>query len=90
MPFSFDELRKRVSEGLSQRDAISTMKGQGVSTIEAIKVVRELYSIDLGAAKQLVTSHDAYSSAAAAAAPLQNAILETLEEHGETNSESES
>ena len=88
MPFSFDELRKRVSEGLSQRDAISTMKGQGVSTIEAIKVVRELYSIDLGAAKQLVTSHDAYSSAAAA--PLQNAILETLEEHGETNSESES
>ena len=83
MEFSLDNLRIRISEGMSQQDAISVMKHHGVSTIEAIKAVREIYSIGLGPAKQLVTSHDAYSDAVMTAEPFHDAILEAFRERAD-------
>ena len=87
MQFNPAELRKQVSEGLSQHNAVSFMKQHHVSTIEAIKIIRQLYSIDLGSAKQIVTSHIAYNSEANAAAPLHNALLNAFEEMDERGSE---
>lgn len=46
-----EELRKMVAKGMTQGEAIDAMKRHGLPIIEAIKVTRELYCINLGAAK---------------------------------------
>ncbi len=63
----------------SQAETIAAMKRQGLSIIEAIKATREIYSIGLGDAKQLVTLHPAWRTEALAAGPLHDAAMRLME-----------
>jgi hypothetical protein len=82
-----EELRKCVAAGLPQSDAIATMHRYGLPIIEAIKVTRELYCINLGAAKNAVSSHPAYAQVAAASKPLQEELIRAFEGLGKANSD---
>ncbi len=62
-------LRKRVAEGLPLNETISAMHPDGLSIIDAIKATRELFGINLGDAKLVVTSHPSYTQVADAAKP---------------------
>lgn len=84
---TIEELRKRVAPGLPQSEAIDLMNRSGLPFIEAIKVTRELYCINLGAARNAVSSHLAYEQVAEAPKPLQDEIVRALEENGKVNSD---
>lgn len=81
-----DELRKRVAEGMSQDEAIDAIQRHGLPIIEAIKVMRELYGINLGDAKNAVASHSAYAQAAEASRPLQDEAIRAFQEIATENS----
>jgi ribosomal protein L7/L12 len=78
-----DELRPKISLGMNESAAISHLKESGLSIIEAIKAVRELFQVNLGVAKQLVASHSAYSQVAAASVPLQEEFIRAFEDIGD-------
>ena len=84
---TIEELRKQVAAGLPQSDAIETMHRDGLPIIEAIKVTRELYCINLGAAKNAVSSHPAYAQVAEASKPLQEEVIRAFEELGKVSSD---
>lgn len=79
---SLEKLRKRIVDGLPQSEAITAMHRDGLPIIEAIKVARELFGINLGAAKTLVCSHPAYAHAVEASKPLHDELLRALHEMG--------
>ncbi|MFN7769049.1 MAG: hypothetical protein ACK5UC_17735 [Planctomycetaceae bacterium] len=84
---TIEELRKRVAAGLPQSDAINAMHRDGLPIIEAIKATRELYCINLGAAKNAVSSHPAYAQIAEASKPLQDEVIRAFQELGKGNSD---
>ena len=46
--------------GMDVDTAISQLRRGGVTITEAIKVIRRVYGVDLGEAKQLVAGHDSW------------------------------
>jgi len=86
MNHPIDEFRKRMNEGMSQSEVIYSIQHSGLSIIEAIKLVRELFGISLGAAKDQVASHPAYSEFAKASDPLHEELIRFFQKSGEPNS----
>ena len=87
MNSTIEELRKRVAEGLPQSEAIDAMHRHGLPIIEAIKVTRELFCINLGAAKNVVSCHPAYAQVAKASMPLQDEVIRAFQELGKVDSD---
>ena len=79
---NLEGLRKQVVDGLPQSEAIAAMHRDGLTIIEAIKLTRELFGINLGMAKTLVCSHPAYAHAVEASKPLHDELLRALHEMG--------
>ena len=52
-----EDYQKRMAQGASRDEVITSLSAQGFSMIESIKVFRELYEGNLGDAKRIVTSH---------------------------------
>lgn len=73
-------LRSAARSGASREDVIADMRRNDLPIMDAIKAMRELYSISLGEAKQLVTQHPGYSATAAAAAPIHDELMQSFAE----------
>jgi ribosomal protein L7/L12 len=68
------EARQKVVQGISANEIISCLHQQGISIIDAMKVIREVYEISLGESKRLVTSNSAWGSIVKAAKPLHEEL----------------
>ena len=73
------DLRLEILEGRTQSELIASMKRHGLTIIDAIKAMRELFGVSLGDAKEVVSSHPAYNDSAVASGPLHNEILQVFE-----------
>lgn len=51
---------EKIVSGETQSTILTYLKDQNVSIIEAVKIVRSEYKINLGDAKQIVTAHPAW------------------------------
>ncbi len=74
------DLRTELQSGKTQSEMIALMKQRGMAIIDAIRSLRELYSISLGDAKESVTSHPDWAEPVAEAIPLQEEFIRSLEE----------
>jgi ribosomal protein L7/L12 len=62
----------KVFQGVSADEVIKYLHHQGISIIDAIKVIREVYGISLGESKRLVTSNSAWGEVVEAARSLHD------------------
>lgn len=85
MNTAIEELRNQVAAGLPQSEAINAMHRDGLPIIEAIKVTRELYCLNLGAAKNAVSSHPAYANVAEASTQFQDEVIRAFQEQGKVD-----
>jgi ribosomal protein L7/L12 len=74
-----DDLRMKIASGISESDAIAEMRRADLPILEAIKAVRELFQVSLGAAKQLVGNHPAYSQIAKASDTLHEQFMNVIQ-----------
>ena len=74
-----DDLRSKIASGMSESDAIAEMRRADMPILEAIKAVRELFQVGLGAAKQLVGNHPAYNQIAMASDTLHEQLMHTIQ-----------
>lgn len=80
MGISLHEFRAELLGGKSQSDLVAEMKHRGLTIIDAIKAVRELYSVSLGDAKQIVSSNPAWVDTASAAVPFHDELIQLFED----------
>ena len=80
MQIPLDELRAELLNGKSQSDLVAEMKYRGLTILDTIKAVRELYSISLGDAKQIVSSHPKWVETASAAVPFQDELIQSFQD----------
>lgn len=76
---NLEKLRHETNQGESRDELITLMQEQGIEILDAIKTVRELFSIPLSEAKRIVASHPSYSEIAIASIPLHDAVIDTFE-----------
>ncbi|HET8669751.1 MAG TPA: hypothetical protein VFM05_03720 [Candidatus Saccharimonadales bacterium] len=55
------ECQKRASRGASSEDLILYLRREGITIVESMKVLKEIYKLSLGEAKELVTAHPAWA-----------------------------
>ena len=65
-----------LNEGQSRDQLIRAMSRDGLTISEAIRTARELWAINLGEAKVLVSQHPAYQQIAQAAQPLHDELVQ--------------
>lgn len=80
MSTSTEQFAEALKLGKSKAELIGEMKDRGLSIIEAIKAVREVFGVGLGEAKQLVANHPAYVEIARAADPLHEELIQVFED----------
>lgn len=68
--------KARIDSGADRNSLISYLHNEGLSIIEAIKVLKYVYGISLGEAKALVTTHPAWSEEIKNADILHNELLQ--------------
>jgi ribosomal protein L7/L12 len=79
-----DNLRAKIANGMSESDAIAEMRRFDLPILEAIKTVRELFQVSLGAAKQSVGNHPAYSQIASASDHLHEQFIQVIQKNDST------
>jgi ribosomal protein L7/L12 len=70
------------AQGLSQSDLITRLRGSGATIVDTIKVLKELYGLSLGTAKETVSTHPVWRDLVEAHALLQDEIERILSEQG--------
>ena len=56
-----EECQKRLSHGAGPADLILYLHREGITIVESIKALKEIYKLSLGEAKELVTAHPAWA-----------------------------
>jgi hypothetical protein len=68
-----------IERGMSQNDVILHINREGLSITQSIKIVRTLYNLPLGEAKQVVSSHPVWETTVRNAEPfheeLENIVM---------------
>ena len=73
-----DDYQRRVAQGEQNDKIIEDLRTDGFTIIEAIKMVRSLYQMDLKDAHQAVACHPAWQDVVRNAEPLHNEIERAL------------
>jgi len=80
---SLDDLchiaREKIERGADSCEILYWLKQLDVSIIDAIKIVRKVFAIPLGEAKEVVSSHSAWSSTAEGAETLHEIFIEAID-----------
>ena len=71
------DFQKRVAAGLSVEDAVDQLKALGLSPVESMRVIMEVYALSLGEAKSIVVRSPQCTAATSAADALHEDIVET-------------
>jgi ribosomal protein L7/L12 len=72
--------RLKVESGATPDTIIRALHDEGFWIIESIKLVRGIYSIDLGEAKRLVSNHQVWDKVVEASESLNDALEEVFTE----------
>lgn len=59
---TIEECRKRVNQGASSEDIVLYLHDRGITITESMKVLKEIYNLPLGKAKELVTAHPIWAN----------------------------
>lgn len=73
-----DECRAATERGATREEIVARLHERGISIIDSMKVLKELYGLSLGEAKAVVTAHPAWISAVTRADVLHGEIVEAL------------
>ncbi|HXR65321.1 MAG TPA: hypothetical protein VN729_05330 [Ktedonobacteraceae bacterium] len=73
-----ENYQKRVAQGEQSNKIIEDLRTDGFTIIEAIKIVRMLYQMNLKDAHQAIASHPAWQDVVRNAEPLHNEIEKAL------------
>lgn len=79
-PETRERFRSAIRAGQSQGEILADMKRTGLTIMDAIKATRELFSVSLGDAKQLVSQHPDWLTVAAASAPLHESLIQSFDD----------
>jgi len=74
-----EKLQKEIDLGRSRFEIIAQISSYSVSILDAMKMIRTLYEVNLGDAKGIVSSHPSYVKLASVSLPMQNEIAEGFE-----------
>ncbi|MCA1578804.1 MAG: hypothetical protein LC794_15735 [Acidobacteria bacterium] len=74
-----EECRRRVSKGASREDLILYLRHEGITIVESMKVLKEIYSLSLAEAKEQVTAHPAWANEVRSADILHEELQDALE-----------
>lgn len=74
-----EECRKRVGHGASRGDLILYLRDEGITIVESMKVLKEIYKLSLGEAKELVTAHPAWTDEVRSADILHEELEKALQ-----------
>jgi hypothetical protein len=72
--------RLRVESGVSASTVIRELHDEGFWILESIKLIRSIYSVDLGEAKRLVVNHPVWDEVIEASEPLYDSLEEVFME----------
>lgn len=75
-----EECQKRVSHGASRGDLVLYLHHEGITIVESMKVLKEIYQLSLGEAKELVTAHPAWANEVRGADILHEELEKALQE----------
>lgn len=75
-----EECQKRVSHGASREDLILYLHHEGITIVDSMKVLKEIYKISLGEAKEIVTAHPAWTDEVRSADILHEQLEKALQE----------
>ncbi|HZR44574.1 MAG TPA: hypothetical protein VFB12_30965 [Ktedonobacteraceae bacterium] len=74
----FEKYQSRVREGEMIEDVIVALHAEGLTILDSIKMVRELYQLSLGEAKQVVSAHPVWKEVVQASEPLHELVEQAL------------
>ena len=74
-----DSLRPEVQRGLSREDAVVALHTAGLTIIQSIKGLSQLYGLSISDAKSVVGSHPLWAQMAKAAEPLHQELEDSAE-----------
>ncbi|MFS1290584.1 MULTISPECIES: hypothetical protein [unclassified Pseudomonas] len=78
------DIRRKVKEGLEVGEAVILLHGLGFTVVESMRFLVDEYGLTLAEAKRIVSGSPVWSEVVAAAAPLQDDIVNFLgEDKGE-------
>ena len=75
MPDIPSQVSEMWNKGASVDATIKMMHDSGMTITEAIKAARELFAVDLGVAKQMVSAHTAWSNEVHAGSVLHDELI---------------
>jgi ribosomal protein L7/L12 len=74
-----EECRRRISQGVKREDLILYLHNEGLTIIESMKILKKIYNLSLGEAKEQVTAHPAWASEVRSADVLHEELQHALE-----------
>ena len=74
-----EECRRRVSQGASREDLILYLRHEGSTIVESMKVLKQIYNLSLGEAKEHVTAHPAWAKEVRSADILHEELQDALD-----------
>lgn len=74
-----EECKKSVSDGGSREDLILHLHREGFTIVESMKILKEVYKLSLGEAKELVTSHSVWADEVRSADILHEELEKALQ-----------
>lgn len=74
-----EECQRRVSVGARPDELIVYLRREGITIIETMKVLKEIYKLSLGEAKELVTAHPAWADEVRTADTLHEELEKALQ-----------
>jgi ribosomal protein L7/L12 len=65
--------------GASAESVVEFLRGEGLTIVESIKIVREVFRVSLGDAKAIVTNNESWRSEVRAADQLHDELLRNIQ-----------
>ncbi|AWI08946.1 hypothetical protein [Ereboglobus luteus] len=81
---TYEKYKKLAEEGINQYQLIGALKNEGYSILEAMKVLRRIYSISLGDAKEAITKHPDWKSTVLESQGLHDDFEQAINNHPNT------
>ncbi len=80
-----EEQQRRVAQDEPIEHVIASLHAEGLTITDSMKAVRSLYGVDLGIAKELVSSHPVWAKVVEANEPLHALLRRLVQDWPETD-----